>query len=102
MAFGPDTNTLLQNVIAKLDGIYRLLEIQNRSFLEAAVKKVATTKERRKAWILSDGQRKNEEIARLSGAALRTIQQFVLDADRNGLMDASKRGFPRRRYDVIP
>ncbi len=102
MAFGPDTNTLLQTVIAKLDGIYRLLEIQNRSLLEAAVRKVATTKERRKAWILSDGQRKNEEIARLSGAALRTVQQFVQDAERSGLMDTSKRGFPRRRYEVIP
>lgn len=102
MAFGPDTNTLLQGVIAKLDGIYRLLELQNRSLLEAAVRKVATTKERRKAWILSDGQRKNEEIARLCGAALRTIQQFVQETDRNGLMDTSKRGYPRRRFDVIP
>jgi len=102
MAFGPDTNTLLQNVIAKLDGIYRLLEIQNRPLLEVAVKRVATTKERRKAWILCDGQRKTEEIARLSGTALRTVQQFVQDADRSGLMDTSKRGYPRRRYDVIP
>ena len=102
MALGPDANTLLQSVIAKLDGIYRLLELQNRSLLEAEVRKVATTKERRKAWILSDGLRKNEEIARLCGSALRTIQLFVQEAVRNRLMDTSKRGYPKRLYDAIP
>lgn len=102
MALGPDTDTLLRSMNAKLEGIYLLLKVQTRPLVEAEVAKVASTKERRKAWILSDGQRKTEEIARLSGAALRTIQIFVQEAERLELMDTGKRGYPKRRLDVIP
>lgn len=102
MAFGPDTNTILQKIDARLEGIYRLIELQVRPQLEAAIQRLATTKERRKVWILADGQRKTEEISRLSGSALRTVQVFVQEADRAGLIDASRRGYPRRRFEVIP
>ncbi len=102
MVFGPDTNSILQEMATRLDGIYRLIELQTRPQLEAAIQKLATTKERRKIWILSDGQRKTDEISRLGGSALRTVQVFVQEADRSNLMDTSRRGYPRRRFDVIP
>jgi len=102
IVFGPDANSILQRIEAQLDGVYRLLEIQTRPQIEATLQKLATTKERRKVWILSDGERKTEEIARLSGNAIRTVQVFVQEADRAGLMDTRKRGTPRRRFDVIP
>jgi hypothetical protein len=102
MVFGSADDTVLQRIEARLDAIYRLIELQTRPQLEAAVRKLGTTKERRKAWILADGQRKTEDIARLSGNALRTVQVFVQEADRAGLMDASRRGYPRRRFEVIP
>lgn len=102
MAFGPDTTSILQGIEARLEGIYRLIELQTRPQLEAAIQRLATTKERRKVWILSDGQRKTEEVSRLSGSALRTVQVFIQEADRAGLMDTNRRGYPRRRFDVIP
>jgi len=102
MAFGPDTNSILQRIDSRLENIYRLIELQNRSQIETIVRKLATTKERRKMWILCDGLRKTEEIARLSGNALRTVQQFVQEGERAGLLDTNQRGYPRRRFDVIP
>lgn len=102
MAFGPDANSILQGIEARLEGIYRLIELQTRPQLEAAIQRLSTTKERRKTWILSDGQRRTEEISRLSGSALRTVQVFIQEAERVGLMDTSRRGYPRRRFDVIP
>ena len=102
MAFGPDSNTILQHIETRLEGIYRLLEIQTRPQLEDAVRKIATTRERRKIWILSDGLRKTDDIARLSVTAVRTVQLFVQEADRAGLMDSSRRGYPKRRFETIP
>src|SRR6266581_4898374 len=102
MAFGSDATSVLERIESKLQGIYRLLELQSRPQLDAALRKIATTKERRKCWMLADGERKTDEIARLSGAAPRTVQLFFQEAERAGLVDTGRRGYPRKRYEIIP
>ncbi len=102
MVFGSDAGPVLREIEARLDGIYRLLEIQTRPQIEAILQKLSTTKERRKVWILCNGERKTEDIARLSGNSLRSVQLYVQEAERLGLMDTSKRGCPRRRFNVTP
>jgi len=66
------------------------------------LRKIASTPERQQMWRLADGNRSNEEIAKMIGVALRSVQYFVQDAQDDGLIFMKKRGYPSRTIDVFP
>ncbi len=99
---GNDVPDLLKRTNSLLESIRRVLEIQARPAVLDEISKVASTSERRKVWILSDGSLNTNEIAARSGAKLRTVQAFVQECTRAGLMISGKRGYPSRAMDLVP
>lgn len=99
---GNDVQDLLKRTNSLLESIRRVLEIQARPAILEEISKLASTPERRKIWILSDGSLKTEDIAARSGAKLRTVQAFVQECARAGLVISSKRGYPGRAMDLVP
>jgi len=80
--------------------IIRLVRDSYRQDLERA----ASTPERQEMWRLFDGTISTEDIAKRVGVSARTVQYFVQDAEKVGLVKIAKRGFPKRTedFDVIP
>jgi hypothetical protein len=99
---GNDVQDLLRRTNSLLESIRRVLEIQARPAILEEISKLASTPERRKIWILSDGSLKTEDLAARSGAKLRTVQAFVQECARAGLVISSKRGYPARAMDLVP
>lgn len=68
------------------------------------LERVASTPERQEIWRLCDETLSTEEIAKKLGVSVRTVQYFVQDAQKFGLVVLVKRGYPKRTddYDEIP
>jgi predicted transcriptional regulator len=68
------------------------------------LEKVANTPIRQEIWRLCDGDISSEEISKKIGVTLRTVQYFVQDAEKKGLIISQRRGYPKRNdsYDEVP
>ena len=97
-----EQDKLLQSMDESLSSIRKILEIQARPALIKELEAFASTSERRKMWILSNGELSNEEIAKKVGSTLRTVQYFVQEGRSAGLIVMAKRGFPKRAIDLLP
>ena len=93
---------LLREVRTTLETIRRILEIQSRPALLTEIKRLASTTERRKMWILSNGDLKTPELAPKAGLKLRAAQYFVEEGTRAGLLAVVNRGCPERTIDLVP
>ncbi len=98
-----DENTsLLRKIQEDLVEIKVYQRIGVRSAVEAILKSVASSPERQQMWRLADGTLSNDQIADRIGVALRTVQYFVEEAEKNDLITMAKRGYPKRVVDIIP
>ena len=80
-----------------------IARLARKSYLDD-LEKVASTSARQEIWRQCNGTLSSEEIARKIGITLRSVQYFVQDAERKGLITVPKRGYPRRTdsFDEIP
>ena len=101
MAEGENTS-LLRKIQEDLVEIKVYQRIGVRSAVEAILKSVASSPERQQMWRLADGTLSNDQIADRIGVALRTVQYFVEEAEKNDLITMAKRGYPKRVVDIIP
>ncbi len=97
-----DSVILLSDIKATLETMRTILEIQARPSLKAEINALAPSTERRKMWILSDGEGKTLDIGKRAGLKVRAAEYFVEDGIRAGLLVLPKRGYPKRRIDFIP
>jgi DNA-binding NarL/FixJ family response regulator len=82
--------------------IRSLLEILTGEKLKEKLESVATTRERQIIWASCDGMTSTEEIARKTGISQRAVQVFVKELLEKDLLDMGKRGYPKRRFEIIP
>jgi len=99
---GDDVVSILRKMNSTLESLKRVLELDARPAIRSEIDKLASTPERRKMWILADGSLRTEEVAKKSGAKLRTVQIFIQECVRSGLVASEKRGYPHRAIDFIP
>lgn len=86
----------------ELKKISKILTLVNAKTLEIELSKYATTDERKKAWILIDGNRLPEEIGEKAGMKLRTIQDFLKILVDATLIENFRSKPPKRRLDYVP
>jgi predicted ArsR family transcriptional regulator len=91
-----------EKVYEELVRIRELLERLARKELKEDLEKIATTKERKKIWVLCDGMTSTSDIATKAGVSQRTVQIFLNDLQTRDLITFEKRGYPKRKYDYIP
>jgi len=89
-------------IVEKLTLIERYIKIIARSSIVEEVRRVATTEKRRLMWFLCNGKNSTEDIARYVKASVRAVQYFVDEAEKAGLIEFEKRGYPKRICDVFP
>ncbi len=97
-----EITSLLQKISEDVAAIKNFAKLQAMGAISAILDKVASTAERQQMWRLADGTKSNEEIARMIGVALRSVQYFVQEAQDAGLMITKRRGYPSRIADVFP
>jgi predicted ArsR family transcriptional regulator len=95
-------NDIQEKTYEELARIRSLLEILASDKIREKLESVATTKERQMIWASCDGTTSTEEIARKTGISQRAVQLFVKDLVEKDLLDIGKRGYPKRRFEIIP
>lgn len=86
----------------ELRKISKILTLVNAKTLEIELSKYATTNERKKAWVLIDGNRLPEEIGENAGMKLRTIQEFLKILVDATLIENLRGKPPKRLLDYVP
>ncbi len=97
-----DSVSLLREIKTTLEAMRTILEIQARPALKAEINLLASTPERRKMWILSEGTAKTAVLAPKAGLRLRAAKYFVADGRRAGLLIFPIPGCPKRAVNLIP
>lgn len=102
-----DENTvaeLLTGVAQDLHAIRRNVARLARESYRQDLLRIASTSQRQEIWRLADGSLNTEAIATKAAIPLRTVQYFIQEAEKAGLIETAKRGFPKRTsdYDEIP
>lgn len=88
--------------LEELKNISKILILANAKTLEIELSKYATTDERKKAWILIDGNILPEEIGAKAGMKLRTIQEFLKILVDATLIENSRGKPPKRLLEFVP
>lgn len=97
-----EQTAILRSIDESLSAIRKILEIQAKQSIVNELEGFASTEERRKMWLLCNGELSNDEIAKKVGSTLRAVQYFVKDGRAVGLITMAKRGFPKRAMELLP
>lgn len=103
----PDENQVVELLGRMSDDLRALRKSVTRLARESYKQdlvRIASTPERQEMWRLCDGTLSNEEIAKRIGVKLRTVQYFVQEAEKAGLIEMAKRGYPKRTddFNIVP
>lgn len=93
-------NTIREDIHWMRRDVARMARDSYREDLE----RVANTSVRHEIWRLCDGSRSSDEIAKKIGITTRSVQYFMQDTEKAGLIIHVKRGYPKRTdsFDEIP
>jgi hypothetical protein len=93
---------LLQKISEDISTMKNFVRFQAMESISTILRRIASTPERQQMWRLADSNRNNEEIARMIGVALRSVQYFTQEAQDAGLIVMKRRGYPSRVVDIFP
>jgi hypothetical protein len=88
--------------LAELKKISKILMLANAEKLEIELAKYASTTERKKAWILVDGQRSPEELIKGSGMKQSALYNFLKLMSSADLIETPHGKAPTKKLDYIP
>ncbi|MEX2193020.1 MAG: hypothetical protein WD717_06545 [Nitrosarchaeum sp.] len=92
-----------EKILKELKKISRIITMSNGKTLETELENYANTKERKITWVLIDGKRKTDEIAKIVGQTKRSVDLFLDILEYAELIDERKYGVPPiRKLDLIP
>jgi DNA-binding NarL/FixJ family response regulator len=91
-----------EKIYEELTRIRNLLEILASDKIREKLDSLATTRERQAIWARCDGLTSTEEIANRTQVSQRTVQLFVKELLEKDLLYMGKRGYPKRRFEIIP
>ena len=95
---------ILRRIGVSLDAIREHTRRLARSSYKEDLEKIASTPQRQEMWRLCNGTVSTEDIARKIGVSTRTVQYFIEEAERVGLVKLYRRGYPKRNeeFDETP
>ena len=89
-------------VLRELQKISKILMLANAEIVENELSKIASTEDRKKMWVLIDGQRMPKEIADTVGVTPMAVSYFLSSAVTAGLIEYIQGTPPRRILDYVP
>jgi len=90
-----------REMLRELRNISKILLLANSRMVESELSKVVSTVERKKMWVLIDGETSSKSIADKLGVSQRGVQYFLRDAKATGFVDLSGE-FPEKTFDYVP
>ena len=88
--------------LAELRKISKILILANAKAIENELSKYATTNERKKVWVLIDGERMSKDIAQLAGIKRRAVDVFLQTLETAELIENPRGKPPRKILDYVP
>jgi len=70
------SNTSNNELLEEIKNISKLLLLINSEKITSQLEKYVSTDERKMIWILLDGNKTNEDISKITGSKIRTIQNY--------------------------
>lgn len=88
--------------LAELKKISKILLLSNSKTLEIELSKYASTPERKKIWVLIDGNRLSKDIATIVGVTPRAVNMFLATLENASLIDNPWGKPPKKLLDYVP
>ena len=89
--------------LKELEKIRDILTLAHSEALEKELSKIATTIERKKAWVLIDGKLFPKDIAKKAGKIKkRAVYEFLEELANAGWIKNPSRKPPMKRIDYVP
>ncbi len=88
--------------LKELKKISKVLLLANAAVIEAELSKIATTNDRKKIWVLMDGNRMPADIAQEAKVTAMTVSNFVNAGKVAELIEYKKGEPPKRILDYVP
>lgn len=89
-------------LLKELKKVSKILTIANSSIIETELSKIAGTNERKKMWLLLDGKRMPNNIAKDAGVSAMAVSYFLNAGKVAELIDYEKGKPPTRALDYVP
>lgn len=90
------------SVLEELKRISKILTLAHGKAIEKELSEVATSTERKRMWVLIDGNRMSKDIAQEVGVAIRSVDRFLKIASAAGLAENPRGKPPRRVIEYVP
>jgi DNA-binding transcriptional regulator GbsR (MarR family) len=93
---------MMSDELAELKKISKILTLVNAEILEKELAKYVSTPERKKAWVLIDGQRLPDEIINSSGMKQAALYNFLKLLSNANLIETPHGKAPKKKLDYVP
>jgi len=94
--------TEFEEILSELQKMSKVLVLANAKVIEAELSKIASTNERKKMWVLIDGNRMPKDIADQVKVTPMAVSNFLTAAVAAGFIEYSRGKPPRRTLDYVP
>lgn len=91
-----------EEILKELRKLSKILILSNGGNLESQIEKYATTPERKKIWVLIDGNRQANDIAQAIGITKRGVDMFLKVLEDASLIERPYNRPPIRIADYVP
>lgn len=88
--------------LRELRKISKILILINTGIIEKELSKIASTNDRKKMWVLTDGKRMPSEIAKEAGVTAMAVSYFLNAGVAADLIEYTRGEPPRRAFDYVP
>lgn len=89
-------------ILKELKKVSKILTLANSSIIENELAKIAGTDERKKMWLLIDGKRMPNDIAKEVGVTAAAVSYFLKAGKIAELIDYERGKPPTRALDYVP
>ena len=91
-----------EEILKELRNISKIITISSGPAIEKELEKYATSEDRKKIWVLLDGVKQSDEIAKIIGKTRRAVDTFLKILEEVGLVERPYNKPPIRRLDYVP
>lgn len=92
----------MSDELVELKKISKILILANAKTIEVELSKYATTDDRKRIWVLIDGQKMSKDIAQSIGISTRAVDIFLKVLENAELIESPWGKPPKKMLDYVP
>ena len=92
----------MSDELTELKNISKILALVNAKAIETELLNYATTKDRKRVWVLINGQRASKELAELIGITERGVNKILKIFETADLIENPRGEPPKRLLNYVP